>query len=110
VKFEGAFAAHQTAGWITGEDRDLDDATYASRIAGDMDNCIQRRRELGVQSGLRQPSKRRESLQTSRDIGSRIGVYGAATTFVASVHSGQQVTDFCTADLTDHQPVRAHPE
>jgi len=57
VKFEGAFAAHQTAGWVTGEDRDLDDAAYATGIAGDMDHCIHRGRELSVQGSLRQSSK-----------------------------------------------------
>ena len=91
AEVNGALAAHQSAGRLADEDRNLGNPAHARVVAGDMDHCIQRGGQLRVQCGPREPAKRSEGFQTSRDIGRGIGVDGATTTFVTGIHRCQQV-------------------
>ena len=64
--------------------------------------------QLRMQCGPREPTKRSQSFQPSRDIGRGIGVDCATATLVTGIHRCQQVADLRPAHFSDHQPVRTH--
>ena len=63
-----------------------------------------------MQRRTRQPAQRGQRLEPGRHVRRRVGVHRAAAALVAGVHRRQQVADLRAADLTDHQPVRPHPQ
>lgn len=97
----------------TAEDADGLDPPRArspDRRSTQVEDDVDRARELGVDGGGGQVGQGAEGLEPRHHVLRRIGVHGPAAPLVTGVQGGQQLAHLRPPHLTHDQAVRPHPQ
>lgn len=89
---------------------DLGEPATACPIARDVQQDLDCRGELAVQSSAVKAAERPQRFHACRDLTRVVGVYGARAALVTGIERRQQIHHLGSPNLTDHDAVGPHPQ